>query len=277
MSLKRPRIRIPFERAGVTNSACRSSVVAMSLDAKKDAVTSTATVNKRIIALVGAMLLALGMVLSLGLVHVSDANAAGFNKHAYSTSKDGSLWQIVNKAHPFHKRSYKPKGLVKTKYTNGKYVKKTAVGDLGKMYRDAKKSDISLRTISAYRSYSYQKSLYNSYVKRHSKKAADRFSARPGYSEHQTGLAVDIGQKSGRCGLSNCFGKTKAGKWLHKHSWKYGFVLRYTKANSKKTGYMAEAWHFRYIGKSAAKTFRYSKATSLEAFFGVSGGAKYKK
>lgn len=224
-----------------------------------------------------AVLTSFVLVLTGGFAGVASVNAASLNRSAHSTTKDGSLWQIVNKKHPFHKRSYVPKGLIKTKYTGGKYLKKTATGQLGKMYRAAKKAGVHLRTVSAYRSYKYQKNLYKGYVRSHGKKAADTFSARPGYSEHQTGLALDIGQSSYKCTLSACFGKTKAGKWLAKNAWKYGFVLRFPKGQQKTTGYVYEPWHYRYLGKSAAKAYHKSKAKTLEKFFKVSGGTKYKK
>lgn len=204
------------------------------------------------------------------------ATAEGFDISKHSLTKDGSLWQIVNKTHPFQDKQFVPSGLVTTSSTNGKQMRKVAATALATMIKDSRAAGATVRVISAYRSYTYQKSLYAGYAAKHGKSDADTFSARAGYSDHQTGLATDLGQSSAGCDLDQCFGKTKAGKWLAKNAWKYGFVLRFPKGQQKITGYVYEPWHYRYIGKSAAKAFYNSKAKSLETFFGVSGGMSYK-
>ncbi|WP_236717645.1 M15 family metallopeptidase [Rummeliibacillus stabekisii] len=122
---------------------------------------------------------------------------------------------------------------------------------------------------STYRSYDRQVELYNAYVKRDGKKAADRYSARPGYSEHQTGLAFDIGEVGNEAAYAdNAFGKTEAGKWLAKNAHKYGFIMRYPKGKETVTGYMHESWHFRYVGPKAAKEI-YKKNETLEEYLGI--------
>ena len=129
----------------------------------------------------------------------------------------------------------------------------------------AAKDGITLWVQSGFRSYQTQTTLYNRYVSRDGKKAADRYSARPGYSEHQTGLAADFNE------ISDTFGDTKAGKWLAANCWKYGFILRYPKGKESETGYMYESWHFRYIGDVdlAKELYNNGNWLSLESYLGI--------
>ncbi|WP_017381224.1 D-alanyl-D-alanine carboxypeptidase family protein [Paenisporosarcina sp. TG-14] len=138
------------------------------------------------------------------------------------------------------------------------------------MVADAKKAGVILKTISTFRTYSYQNTLYNNYVKKHGKAKADRFSARPGYSEHQTGLAFDFGGANQSHWLKESFAGTKEGQWLSANVHKYGFVLRYPKGKENITGYMYEPWHFRYIGSAMATKVK-SSGKTLEEYFNVAG------
>ncbi|MFC5542851.1 MAG: D-alanyl-D-alanine carboxypeptidase family protein [Bacilli bacterium] len=138
-----------------------------------------------------------------------------------------------------------------------------------KMAQDAKKQGFELVAFSTYRSYEYQATLYNNYVARDGKEKADRYSARPGYSEHQTGLAFDIGEKGREdLWLEEAFGESPAGKWLAENAHKYGFILRYPKGKEHITGYMYEAWHFRYLGVELATKVKDSGLT-LEEYLGI--------
>lgn len=122
---------------------------------------------------------------------------------------------------------------------------------------------------STYRSYDRQVGLYDAYVKRDGKEAADTYSARPGYSEHQTGLAFDIGAVGDEADFAdNRFGDTEAGKWLAKNAHKYGFIMRYPEGKEDVTGYMHESWHFRYVGKKIANEI-YNKNETLEEYLGI--------
>ena len=118
---------------------------------------------------------------------------------------------------------------------------------------------------SGFRAYATQKDLYDSYVAKDGKEAADRYSARPGYSEHQTGLAYDVIDSSG-----NLVTEEKASKWLLDHSADYGFVVRYPEGKEKVTGYMPESWHLRYVGKEAKDIAKSGR--TLEEYYGFSGG-----
>ena len=117
--------------------------------------------------------------------------------------------------------------------------------------------------MSSYRSYDYQVNLYNNYVKSDGKDAADTYSARPGFSEHQTGLAVDIYNKELPY---TSFEETKEFEWMQKNAYKYGFILRFPKDKVNITGYQYEAWHYRYVGKKAAK-YIHDHNITLEEYY----------
>ena len=118
---------------------------------------------------------------------------------------------------------------------------------------------------SGFRSYETQTKLYQDYVNKDGKAAADRYSARPGYSEHQTGLAFDVIGTNG-----DLVTEEKAAQWLLDHAADYGFVVRYLKGKEKETGYMAEEWHLRYVGKEAKEIAE--SGLSLEEYYGFEGG-----
>lgn len=118
---------------------------------------------------------------------------------------------------------------------------------------------------SGYRSYSYQSSLYNNYVNSYGQAQADRFSARPGYSEHQTGLAFDLKHSNG-----TLVETTPEVNWIAAHAHEYGFIVRYPSGKESVTGYMPEPWHLRYVGDQASAI--YASGLTLEEYLGISGG-----
>lgn len=135
----------------------------------------------------------------------------------------------------------------------------------------AKKSGYTFNAFSTYRSYDRQTVLYENYKAKDGQKAADRYSARPGFSEHQTGLAFDIGDVNVPNDFaSNRFGETEAGKWLAENAHKYGFIMRYPNGKEEVTGYMYESWHFRYVGVDIA-TKIYNDGSTLEEYLGMEG------
>ena len=121
------------------------------------------------------------------------------------------------------------------------------------------------RSYSGFRSYDYQKTLYDNYVSRDGQAAADRYSARPGFSEHQTGLVFDLTDKSG-----NLLEDSRASQWLKDNAHNYGFIVRFQAGKEASTGYMPEAWHIRYVGKEAKDI--HDSGLSLEEYFGIEGG-----
>lgn len=132
-------------------------------------------------------------------------------------------------------------------------MRKEAARAIEELMSDAKTSGIDLKGTSAFRSYGYQVTLFNAYVERDGKEQAMKYSAPPGHSEHQTGLAIDVSSASVNYQLTQSLGETVEGKWLAEHAHEYGFIIRYQKAFEKETGYMYEPWHLRYIGTEHAK------------------------
>ena len=159
---------------------------------------------------------------------------------------------LVNKYY-YLDENYVPDNLelINTKYalSNMKLVN-VAKNAFEEMASDAKKEKLNIVAMSTYRSYSYQVNLYNKYVKTDGKDAADTYSGRPGHSEHQTGLAVDV--YNTKENYTN-FEKTKEFDWMQEHAHEYGFILRFPKDKENETGYVYESWHYRYVGKDAAK------------------------
>lgn len=159
---------------------------------------------------------------------------------------------LVNK-HNYLTEDYVPENLenINSSYalSNMKMVSeaKNAFENLSK---DASKQNLKVIAMSTYRSYEYQVDLYNRYVKTDGKEAADTYSGRPGNSEHQTGLAVDVYNVKET--YTN-FEKTKEYTWMQDNAYKYGFILRFPKDKENETGYEFESWHYRYVGLKAAK------------------------
>lgn len=121
---------------------------------------------------------------------------------------------------------------------------------------------LNLYISSGYRSYDYQAGLYQRYVDRSGKAEADRYSARPGHSEHQTGLAFDLNT------ISDEFKDTDEGQWVAEHCWEYGFIIRYPEDKESVTGYMYEPWHIRYLGRETAEAV-YESGLCLEEYLGI--------
>lgn len=187
----------------------------------------------------------------------------------YSSAQSRATTVVVNKKHSL-RPEYVP---ALTTYRNFKMRKETATA-LAKLFSSAGKAGIQFKIISAYRSYPYQKSLYAKYAKSDGVEKADTYSARAGHSEHQTGLAIDLGQANGKCGLKICFGQTSTGIWLSKHAPEFGFIIRYEKGKEEITGYQYEPWHIRYVGDVAPSIVESGK--TLDEYFGVSAGVYVK-
>ncbi len=133
---------------------------------------------------------------------------------------------------------------------------------LDEMFAAAKKDGITLKVVSGFRSYETQKTLYGNYVKRDGQEAADRYSARAGHSEHQSGLSFDLNS------TNTSFADTKEGKWIAANAHKYGFIVRYPEDKEEITGYMYEPWHVRYLGKDMAQRI-YDSELCLEEYFNI--------
>lgn len=178
-----------------------------------------------------------------------------------------SIDVLVNKKHCMQPLSYAPKDLVDM--GGGFLLSKKAASSFNAMRSAAAKAGQSISITSSYRSYATQITTYNYWVGISGKAGADTYSARPGYSEHQTGFAVDV--EAPGCSL-NCFGKTSQYTWLQKNAAKYGFIQRYYKGYDSITGYTAEEWHYRYVGVTVALDMKAKGIKTLEQYWGLPGG-----
>lgn len=132
------------------------------------------------------------------------------------------------------------------------------------MKSDAAALNLNIWAQSGYRSYSYQKEIYENYVKTKGQEAADKSSARPGASEHQTGLALDLNT------ITTSFKDTEEGKWVNNNCYNYGFIIRYPEGKTNETGYIYEPWHIRYVGKELAKKlYNNGSWITLEEYLGI--------
>lgn len=195
------------------------------------------------------------------------------------TSPD-SLTVLVNKLHPLEPSTHEPGDLVDlatlgVSASNGQPLRSEAANALAEMFAAARGAGLELDLTSGYRPFSMQQELYHGFVGSLGQEAADLTSARPGHSEHQTGLAADISQVGGDCTLAACFGETPAGAWLAEHSWEYGFILRYPAGQTEVTGFEYEPWHFRYIGREQAAAYHQSGAATFEQFLGSTPAPGY--
>lgn len=205
-----------------------------------------------------------------------------FSKAKFSVDDSNSIWVVVNKQRPLKPRDYVPGDLVTPavplRFNNGgpeMKLRKEAATALELMTKAAKADSTNLMIASAYRSFTTQNAVYDREVARFGQTTADTQSARPGYSEHQTGLSVDLEPTSRQCEIEDCFADTLEGKWLAANSFKHGFLLRYTADKVAVTGYRAESWHFRYVGIELAAEMNRQGIITLEEFFGLPAAPGY--
>jgi len=171
---------------------------------------------------------------------------------------DAGYLILVNKTNGLA-NDYKPDDLADIKYfaadrsAEGRFMRETAADAFHRLVEEASSQGIEILMTTAYRSYGFQSTLYNNYVAQHGQASADRFSARPGYSEHQTGLAVDVSAASVDYSLTRDFAKTDEGIWVAANAHVFGFIIRYPEDREEQTGYLYEPWHLRYVGVTAAK------------------------
>ncbi|MFE6964671.1 M15 family metallopeptidase [Agromyces sp. NPDC057679] len=189
-----------------------------------------------------------------------------FDKSAHSLDDPASIWVVVNQVRALNPEDYVPDDLVEVP------VAHTWVPELRQEASDAAvamfeaaadEADFYLASNSAFRSYETQVELYGD--------GSDPTTAPPGHSEHQTGLAMDIGTEGG-CSFE-CMDDSAEGEWIRANGYRFGFILRYPADKVEITGYPHESWHFRYVGVELATEMHERGVTTLEEFFGVQGGA----
>jgi D-alanyl-D-alanine carboxypeptidase len=184
---------------------------------------------------------------------------------------------VVNKIRPLKPVTYRPSDLVKVPKFNpyARIVRRevsSAIVLLGNDMKAAGQGTLIVQ--SGYRSYSSQTTIHRAKVRALGKVHGEKLAARPGYSEHQTGLAVDFAAR-GVSTLQVSFAKTKAGVWLAANAYRYGFVLRYPAGKTAVTGYSFEPWHFRYVGVQTATAMHDQAVTTLEEFYSLPSAPNY--
>lgn len=187
------------------------------------------------------------------------------NTEKTDTSKD--LLLLVNKHYELDKE-YKPDDLVPCSpiyaYDNNS-LREEAYSAFKRLFNDAKKEGLTIVINSSYRDYEWQDNLYQGYKRTNGKKYADEYAAHAGFSEHQTGLAIDVSSFSKPMAS---FEETEEFTWMSKNAHKYGFILRYPKGeeNEAITGYKYESWHYRYVGIDTA-TEIYEKGITFDEYY----------
>lgn len=188
-----------------------------------------------------------------------------------------SLQVLVNKRRPLDPVDYRPALVpVSIAQDGDEQVRPEADAPLAQLSA-AMHAEIGegVHVFSSYRSFARQTELYDGYVAQYGQAGADRTSARPGHSEHQTGLAVDVMGTGGACRLDACFGETAAGRWIAEHAWQHGFVVRYPRGADAVTGYAWEPWHLRYVGAEVSTAMHERGVATLEEHFGLEPAPDY--
>ena len=184
---------------------------------------------------------------------------------------------IVNKLFPITPNDWVPTDLVALggiPEGSDQKMRADAAAALTSLYQAAETAGAGFKISTAYRSFSFQKALYDPRARDRGVAGADKTTARPGYSEHQCGLAVDI-YTTTECRLGQCFGATAAAQYVAEHAWEYGFILRYPEGKEEVTGYIWEPWHLRYVGMELATEMHESGILTLEEFFGLPPATNY--
>ena len=177
-----------------------------------------------------------------------------------------SIDVVVNKKHCIQPLTYTPGDLVTS---HNATLSAKAIQSFNQLYDAAAAAGQPFYVTSSYRSYTTQISTYNRWVSISGKEGADTYSARPGYSEHQTGFAFDVAASG--CTL-DCFGSTSQYRWFLENAARYGFIQRYYAGYEAITGYKAEEWHYRYVGAEVAQDMQAKGIKTLEQYWGISGG-----
>ena len=189
------------------------------------------------------------------------------------------VWVVVDKARPYDPIDYRPSGLVMpdgVRSLEGGSLRSDAASALTAMVTAAREAGVGeIALESGFRSYETQQGSYGRQVDQKGRAEADLVSARPGFSEHQSGLAGDVVACAGGCGSLDDLAATPQGRWVADHAWEHGWIVRYVEGATDVTGYSPEPWHLRYIGPELARAYHDGGWTSLEEFFGLAPAPEY--
>ncbi|GLV65918.1 hypothetical protein Bmyc01_45870 [Bacillus mycoides] len=233
----------------------------------------------KLVGIFTCMIVVLGIFILYTNISIGKGpNRTNYENRENSINKEkessfASIEAVVNKEYGLPE-NYKPNDLVVPNVpfsfsgtVEKSHLRKEAADALEKLFDLAKQEGIQLNAVSGFRSYEYQKNLYASNVKKNGQEHTDRFSAKPGHSEHQTGLTMDVSSKSANNELELSFANTKEGKWLKDNAHRAGFIIRYPKGKESITGYAYEPWHIRYVGDIAENI--YKKHLTLEEYMNM--------
>ena len=207
-----------------------------------------------------------------------DAVVAG-NAPCISLVDPSRVWVVVNKSRPLTPPDFEPAPLDSVPLqmtTPSGRVRADVAAAVGAMAAAATEAGVGrIGANNGYRSYGLQVSTYDSHVRSQGQADADAGSARPGHSEHQTGLALDVVACATSCGGLDGFGGTSQSDWVAAHAWEYGFIVRYEQVGTAVTGYAPEPWHLRYVGVDLAAAYHDGGFHTLEEFFGLPAAPDY--
>lgn len=190
---------------------------------------------------------------------------------AHSLTDPRSIWVVVNKRRPLHPLTYRPPDLASVGH--GQFMREPAARELIAMLAAAARAGLSMQADSGWRTYAYQVAVHRQAVASEGERLADESSARPGYSEHQTGWAVDLAGDG--CDIAACFAATPDGRWVAANAYRWGFIIRYPAGEEAITGYEPEPWHVRYVGIPLATRMRNGHIPTLEQAFGLPSAPDY--
>lgn len=205
----------------------------------------------------GMLIALIGMGISIAIIPRASLSSTRLDLEyslpilSYQNSSSGTTItdpQILLRADKQHSlEEYAPNDLVEISLFPGNYLRIEAAAALDRMMSAARNDGVTLRVLSAYRSYTTQMRLFENYARIYGREEANTFSALPGHSEHQLGTTIDFGNND-QTDLRSSFENTQQSRWLSENARHYGFVLSYPKDKEEETGYIYEPWHYRYIG-----------------------------
>jgi D-alanyl-D-alanine carboxypeptidase len=220
-----------------------------------------------------------GVVTAAGGGEAFRAAVAAGAAPCISLSDASRRWVVVNKLRPLDPVDSVPAPLVSltaVRSLSGGNLRQDAADALTALHDGAEASGVGeVAMLSGYRSYTTQQSTYAQHVGSDGQEVADLESARPGYSEHQTGITLDLVACDGGCGGLDEFAASPQGRWVAEHAWEYGFIIRYQDGATDITGYKAEPWHLRFLGPQLARAYHDGGWRSLEEFFGLPAAPDY--
>ncbi|MEV8039293.1 M15 family metallopeptidase [Arthrobacter sp. NPDC080082] len=198
----------------------------------------------------------------------------------HSLTDPASPWVVVNKHRPLSPATFIPPDLVQPAVRlavsgEAALLNSTTAAAAERMFAAAAMAGVVMTLASGYRSFVTQTSTYNGYVATRGQAEADTASARPGFSEHQTGWSFDIGDGGGACSFQPCFAEQPAAVWAKANAHRFGFIVRYPWMYHETTGYYYESWHLRYIGVEAAGDMAARGVPTLEEYFGLEAAPAY--